>query len=888
MPTRRPRPSPETAHKFLKALDFEGSADTPQWFQTYDESGQERPSLIHSLYGSFNDHVRELLTLNKAGAGIHFLVNVSDGKAKVNENIVAPRACFADFDHVEPDIKAFPVAPSIVVRSAHGPHVYWLLAQGEDLSRWAHLQLLLAEALEADLKTRKLTRLQRLPGFLHRKGEPVPVPMEPLAEPLTRFTIDHLAAAWGLVDRLKEAEQVEADRRKRVEARRAAPAPGPRANGLSPLERARAYIDRVPGAPEGDRNDHTSKHVASAGYDFGVDREVWIGEVLNWNNSHNNPPLPEREVVAIVRSTYKSLERKSTDAPGWKLNQDSDEWKEKQRQKAARQADRQAEDEARWNATLDSEPTVSPPKGTKDGGGDYDTHRERRRAADMRVAMESGIQALLSDDLLSLPCDATPGSVDGFPITTRGNAMRVIADHKPTLRHCPPTSQWYWWDGMRWKTDEAGHIYSLVQKRIAGMHAMLTSKRVTVFKDDDDETKKKKLGLKEAIWKHILKSERASAIKEVVELTSWQPTIKVMPKQLDADNNLVNTQSGVVFTPKLQQGPHDPGQYHTLVTTAPFDAKAECPNWLSFLTWAMCGDVQLVEFLQRAVGYSATGWTREQVFFLCYGNGGNGKSTFLTTVLEILGDYGTQCDIELFLQSPAQRGSSPNEELLALRGVRMVYAFEPTEGRALAESRIKQITGGEKITARPLYGRPVTFSPNFSLWLSTNHRPVIRGTDDGIWRRVLLIPWKAKITDDEKDDGLHEKLLKEAPGILRWMLEGAWKWHEAGLEIPDQVRAETASYRDEMDLLGAFLEQCCTTDENHTAQSSDLYGVFRAWCERQGERAWKQKTLKERLRERGIECVKRRGIMTFVGIGVLEAARPDPQIPGTDRKDVYG
>ena len=871
---------------------------------------------MQESFGLFNDQVKGLMELNKAGAGIHVLVNVTDGNGKANDNVLAPRACFADFDDGEPDIASFPVTPSMVVRSAHGPHVYWLLNRGEDLGRWAHLQLLLAEALEADLKTRKLTRLQRLPGFLHRKGDPVEVPLDKLANPPPRYTIDHLAEAWELVSRLKEAEEVEADRNRRAEARRSAPPPKRREGGLSPLERAQAYIDRVAGAPEGDRNDHTSKHVASAGYDFGIDQEAWIDHVISWNNSHNNPPLGEREVIAIVRSTYRSLMRKSDSAPGWKLDEDSDEWKAKQAQYAKREAERDAENADRWEATLGDEPPpeargrgephpeASAGGGAKvlqlvagnDGGGDYDGNREKRRAAEMQVAMDSGIQSLLLQDLLSLPCDATPGSLDGFPLTTRGNAMRVLADHKPTIRHCPPTSQWYAWDGMRWKLDDAGFIFSLVQKRLAGMHSMLTSKKCTIFKDDDDEKKKKKQGLREAIWKHIVKSERASAVKEVVEITTWQPTVKVMPKQLDARDDLLNTESGVVYTPKLRQGKHEPEQYHTMVTAAPFDPKAECPTWLKFLDWAMKGEKDLVEFLQRAVGYSATGYIREQVFFLCYGVGGNGKSTFLNTVLHVLGDYSTSCDIELFLQSPAQRGSSPNEELLALRGVRMVYAFEPTEGRALAESRIKQITGGERITARPLYGRPVSFAPNFSLWLATNHRPVIRGTDDGIWRRVMLIPWKAQITDEEKDESLAEKLKEEAPGILRWILEGAWKWHERGLETPDLVRAETASYRDEMDLLGAFLEQCTTaettTDKDPTAQSSDLYGVFRAWCERQGERPWKQKTLKERLRERGIECVKRRGIMTFVGIGILDDARPDPTLPfdggGRPRKDLDG
>ncbi len=881
MPSRRPRPSPEIAHQFLRALDPEGRAGIPHWFQTYDESGRERDHLAHSLRGALGDLAVELIQLNTAGAGVHVVVNESDGNGKATENIVAPRACFIDFDNVEPAMDDFPLGPSIVVRSAHGPHVYWLLKGGESLPRWAHMQLLLAERHDGDLKTRKLTRLQRLPGFLHTKAEPVFVGIERLTDSPQRYTIDELANAWSFVDRLKEAEEEEHERERRAEERRNSPRPRARSGGLAPLERARRYIDQVAGAPEGDRNDHTSKHVASAGYDFGIDCETWIDEVVVWNDAKNKPPLHYREVLALVRSTYRSLERKSKDPPGWKLNEDSDEWKAKQANNEHGRRDRAEHDEDSWRATLGGKPASS------SSPSDYDAERDERRAAEMRLAMDSGIQSLLSQDFLTLPCDATPPSPDGFPLTTRGNAMRVLSDHQPTLRHIFRTSQWYGWDGKRWKKDDEGYVLSLVQKRISGMHEMLKSKQLVVSKHDDDDTKNRKLGLREALWKHINKSERAAAIKEVVELTSWQPTVKATYDQLDAHDDLINTQSGVVNSTSLKQRPHDPDQYHTMVTSAPFNAAAECPTWMSFLDWAMRGDKELVDFLQRAAGYSATGHIREQVFFLCYGIGGNGKSTFLNTVMHVLADYATSCDIELFLMSPSQRMGSANEELLALRGVRLVYAFEPTEGRALQESRIKQITGGERITARPLYGKPVHFSPKFSLWLATNHRPVIRGTDDGIWRRVVLIPWKAKITADEKDESLGDKLIAEAPGIMRWILEGAYKWHREGLRVPEQVRDQTASYRDEMDLLGAFLEQCCKLQEDTTERSSVLYETFKAWCETQGERPWKQKTLKERLRERSIACVKRKGIMTFLGLETLSEARPEPPTPGHGRKDVF-
>lgn len=886
MPSRL-RPSPDTAHRFLSALDFDGRVDTPHWFQTYDESGQDREPLVKSVRGLFGDCVRELMQLGSAGAGVHVLINETDGNGKAHDNVTEPRACFIDFDDVEPDLKGFPVAPSIVVRSAHGPHVYWLLQRGGDLLRWSRLQLLLAERHEGDPGTRKYTRLQRLPGFLHQKASPFSVGIEHLADPLRRYTLDELAVAWGVEKALAEAEAEERERQQRAEERRNAPRPAAR-SGPPPIERARKYLAQVEGAPEGSRNEHTAQHVAGVGYDFGIDCEVWIDEVIGWNDANNKPPLPEKEVVAIVRSKYRSLQRSSADGPGWKLNEDSPEWTKRQEERERARAQREALDEASWAATLGPTSGGSGNGSGSGGDGDYDyeSDHERKRAAEMRLALEHGVQALLKDDLLTLPCASQP-SLDGFPLSTRGNVMRVLSEHKPTLRHSWEMSQWFAWDGARWRKDDGGFVFSLVQKRISKMNEMLKSKKVTIEKPDSEEVRRKKLALREAISKHVNRSERTAAMKEAMELTSWQPTIKVEPGQLDAHDDLLNTRSGVVNTLTLKQRKHDPDQYHTMVTTAGYDSSAECPRWLEFVRWAMCGDEELVQFLQRAVGYSATGHMREQVFFLCYGIGGNGKSTFIDTVMTVLGDYAKNCDIELFLQAPSQRAGTANEELLALRGIRFVYAFEPNEGRALMESRIKQITGGETVTARPLYGKPVEFRPKFCLWLATNHRPVIRGTDDGIWRRVLLIPWKAKITEEQKDDNLKEKLLAEAPGIMRWILEGARQWQRERLQVPEQVRDYTGSYRDEMDLLGAFLDQCCRCNESLTQKSSVLYEVFKAWCESQGERPWKQKTLKERLRERGIDSVKRRGIMTFLGIEVIDdsAEPPSPPHPA-ERRDV--
>ena len=293
----------------------------------------------------------------------------------------------------------------------------------------------------------------------------------------------------------------------------------------------------------------------------------------------------------------------------------------------------------------------------------------------------------------------------------------------------------------------------------------------------------------------------------------------------------------------------------------------------------MAGNADLIEFLQRAIGYSLTGDTSERAFLILHGAGRNGKSTLLETVRAVLGpDYADRTRTETLLAK--KEGEIPND-VAKLRGLRFVTASEADEGRRLAEATIKDLTGGDAISARFMRAEWFSFLPQFKLWLGTNHRPVIRGTDNAVWDRIRLVPFDVRIPEAEQDKHLRDKLLAEAPGILAWAVEGCRSWRQDGLGAPREVREATAGYRGEMDVLGAFLDDCCIVDPNAHAAAKDLYAAYTRWCDENGERSLSQKAVGQRLAERGFDAVRmgKSRSRYWVGVGVRDAGSADASEP---------
>jgi putative DNA primase/helicase len=285
-----------------------------------------------------------------------------------------------------------------------------------------------------------------------------------------------------------------------------------------------------------------------------------------------------------------------------------------------------------------------------------------------------------------------------------------------------------------------------------------------------------------------------------------------------------------------------------------FDPDADSPLWSAFLHKIMAGNPELIGFVQRAVGYSLTGDTSEQKFFVCWGGGANGKSTLLRTVQAMLGAYAVCTSIETLV---VKRGSSATNDVARLAGARLVSAVEAEDGQRLAEERVKHMTGGDAIAARFLYHEHFEFRPTFKLWLATNHRPQVRGTDEAIWRRINLVPFTVSIPESEQDRKLPEKLEAELPGILAWSVAGCLRWQADGLATPGEVRAATDEYRRAEDTIGSFLEDCCDLFPDAITPARELYAAYVAWCERTGEKSpLSQKKLGPRLRERGLRPIR--------------------------------
>ena len=268
------------------------------------------------------------------------------------------------------------------------------------------------------------------------------------------------------------------------------------------------------------------------------------------------------------------------------------------------------------------------------------------------------------------------------------------------------------------------------------------------------------------------------------------------------------------------------GDAITMHSVVRYDAGAKCPRWAKFLAEVFDDDDVLIDWLWRAIGYSATGLTSEQIAFLLYGLGWNGKSTLLRVLVDVLGHYATNAAFSTFEVGP--KHAIPND-VAALAGKRLVTASEVKEGASLNISRIKSLVGEDSFTARFLYGEVFTFRPQLKLWLAINHRPRVADDSEGFWRKIRLIPFTQSFKG-RSDKNLEASLKAEYPGILRWMIEGCLEWQQRGLDPPDIVVAATAEYQEDSDILGPFLSERCTEAEEATVRAGELYGAYSTWA----------------------------------------------------------
>jgi putative DNA primase/helicase len=304
----------------------------------------------------------------------------------------------------------------------------------------------------------------------------------------------------------------------------------------------------------------------------------------------------------------------------------------------------------------------------------------------------------------------------------------------------------------------------------------------------------------------------------------------------------------------------------------------ECKLWHRFLDRVTAADQELKSFLQRACGYALTGSTREHALFFLYGTGANGKSVFINTIAMVLGTYHRTAAMETFTVSAGDRHPT---ELAGLCGARLVTAVETEEGRRWAESRIKSVTGGDKIEARFVRQDFFEFSPQFKLFIAGNHTPGLRSVDEAIRRRFKLVLFAVTIPAEERDPQLPERLAAEGGGILNWMIEGCLEWQKHGLGECRVVQEATSAYLDAEDGLGSWLQECCVRDQSASASSSALFASWRKWAEQAGEFVGTIKTFSQALEARGCRRTRTRMGSEFRGLALTAVSKPGE--PGKER-----
>ena len=459
---------------------------------------------------------------------------------------------------------------------------------------------------------------------------------------------------------------------------------------------------------------------------------------------------------------------------------------------------------------------------------------------------------LLEEEILAIArsvCTYEPGN----PLvlanrTDYGNGERLAWFAKDDLRYVHPWEKWLCWDGRRWRPDNDNRVFT----RAASMVRTLAAQAETI--EDPSE--------REALRRHAMMSESVARLSSMLRIAG--NLLAAAPVSLDRQPWLLNCWNGTVDLRTGQLRPHDRADLLTHLMPTPFEPEALCPLWEAFLERIFDGNRPLIDFVQRAVGYSLTGLVTEQVLFLAIGTGQNGKSTFFDVLRRLLGDYVTNAEFSTFLK---RGGDGVRNDLARLASARVVSASEPERGKPLAESLVKQLTGGDAVTVRFLFKEFFEYLPAFKVWLAGNSRPTISGSDAGIWRRIRLIPFSVKIPDDERDRMLGIKLVAELPGILAWAVRGCMLWQSEGLGLPPEVREANADYREVMDPLPAFLDGHCEIGPFHTVLARDLYEVYLRWSEESGEEALSQKGLANRLQDRGFRPTRgARGVRAWRGL----------------------
>ncbi len=423
-------------------------------------------------------------------------------------------------------------------------------------------------------------------------------------------------------------------------------------------------------------------------------------------------------------------------------------------------------------------------------------------------------------------------------LTDLGNARRLIQRHGADMRHVPAWG-WLCWDGKRWRQDDDGQIMRWAKDTAIALYddalALLQDAKQAALMQRAEA--KSLTQTAEAVTRWALTSQGRARLEAMVELASTEPEIIARVEDFDANPMLLNCANGIIDLEygALQQ--HRREALCTKLAPAEYDPAATNAVWGHYLDEATQGDAALAAYLQRAVGYTLTGLTDEQIFFMVLGPAATGKTTLIEALLAVLGDYAHKANFETFLER--HHVGAPRPDIADLVGARLVAACEVAATRRMAEVMVKELTGGDRVSARQLYCKEFSFMPSCKLWLAANEAPKIRDDDAAIWRRLRRVPFEHVIPEADRDPQVKVELLNPKTGgkaLLAWAVAGAVEWRKSGLQYPDVIRSKTESLRAEMDPLSDWINECCTLGEHLQTSTSELRASYETWCKERGDR----------------------------------------------------
>lgn len=441
-----------------------------------------------------------------------------------------------------------------------------------------------------------------------------------------------------------------------------------------------------------------------------------------------------------------------------------------------------------------------------------------------------------------------------LPMTELGNSSRLVSRYGQDIRYCHTFKSWYIWNGQRWERDDTGQIVAVAKRMV---------RKIIDESDHIDDPDRR-----QTLFKHAIKSQKLASIKAAIILAEDEVSAK--PEAFDADPALFNLQNGTFNLVTMAFREHQKDDMLTKMAGTVYDPGATCPVWEAHLKRIFGDAPEFISDFQMMCGYSMLGLNPEQIMFILHGSGKNGKSKTLNALREVFGEYAISVAPETLMARKFNEGGGARSDIARLFGVRFAVSIEGESNARFGEALIKQLTGGDTVTVRRLYEKEFEFTPVCKIWFSSNHLPVIRGTDLAIWRRIWMIPFQVQIPVAERDLYIEEKFRKEYPGILNWCIEGLRLYRQTGkMEQPKRVQNATETYRFESDTLAQFISDWCVLSEKETCTRVGLFHEYQHWCESNNERSVVQKVFSKMLREHGImEGPKLHGVRHWRGIRI--------------------